>query len=546
MTTTSTTAPTVAQINDLTELKPETLYLPTADFLINYPDALIDDEELGERYFVISSTLLNVYTRFSSDDTQKGEISAELISIISDIQTNGAHTAIRATNDDHYDMYTLGNVNIILDTKKHAFFLETDIEKESIKRAINQAEYWSKYCPTDKFPEGVTLITNNRSISLYLEEGNIKKYNLSHLNVTSKNGYRYISADNECYANWLHEKRISEEDFYSFLPDEPKLRKNEYVIFGNSFEPTSSNIGYFNWISKTIEPVIYRNDMLCDPKNTEQGIGFDVVSRAYHSPDVSPYVLITGAMGTGKTHIVATSIISLVPAIRERVLRKETVTELPEFDQVRVKPDGSVSKRPKYEAKNNPCYLQGPKKKKNSDDSTGESETQKGFERVIFVIPDHGMGAKTETLPGDRMDKFAPKIAAIKELLSQTIFCARKKAGLPVTMNWAYKEAEFIVNMIEFVTMGELSSRSPVNALIILDEAQFHTSAQLRLGIGRPGEGSIVIILADPYQITNRFGASGNAIAILERRVVYKAPFFVIRLTRPIRNGPKVLDGIRI
>jgi predicted ribonuclease YlaK len=272
-----------------------------------------------------------------------------------------------------------------------------------------------------------------------------------------------------------------------------------------------------------------------------------MLRRAKENTDTSPYVIVAGPQGTGKTFSVVSAMLAMTEPFRKRAL-KSTSPQLEEPDQTRIKPDGTEVPIRKRSAKNDPSYEKGKKKAKSCASSILSELDNKpnSFSKIIVVVPDKQMGAKTETLPGDRMAKMAPKIAAIRELIAQAIMQARKQAGLKYDESLCFSIADEILPMIEFVTMGELSSRSPTNALIILDEAQFHTPAQIRLAIGRPAEGSILVILADPYQTMNRFGATGNSVAIVMRRVYGKEPFLTLMTTKPIRNGPKLTYGIRI
>ncbi len=533
---------------DLRSLDPTVLNLTTPDFFLNFPDALYADEtdELGPRCFVVSNVMINIYTKFSSAETQNGEISAELIHLLSTIQQNGKHQTFSSKDGQQYDMYTLNNTSIVFDNRRHSFDLEVDIEKEGLKYSVATAEYWSENYPRDLFPGGVTLLTNDRAISLYLSEELQEKYRLTILDPSIRTGYRVIPADSELCARWISSTSgIPVNDFYA-IEDQPPLVPNEYVVFGNEFIPNGSNIGFFNSRTQTIEPLTCR-DTLVSPKSTEQSIVFDMLRRAKENTDTSPYVIVAGPQGTGKTFSVVSAMLAMTEPFRKRAL-KSTSPQLEEPDQTRIKPDGTEVPIRKRSAKNDPSYEKGKKKAKSCASSILSELDNKpnSFSKIIVVVPDKQMGAKTETLPGDRMAKMAPKIAAIRELIAQAIMQARKQAGLKYDESLCFSIADEILPMIEFVTMGELSSRSPTNALIILDEAQFHTPAQIRLAIGRPAEGSILVILADPYQTMNRFGATGNSVAIVMRRVYGKEPFLTLMTTKPIRNGPKLTYGIRI
>ncbi len=543
-------------ICDLRKLSQHVLYVVTPDLLLNFPDALYadDTDELGKRCFVVSNVLINIYTKFSSAETQNGEISAELIYLLSTIQQDGKHSSFTSTDGQVHDVYTLNNVSIILDNRKHSFDLETDIEKEGLRYSIATAEYWSEQYPHKKFKDGVTLLTNDRAISLYLSKELQRKYNLTILDPSIHAGYRVIPADNELYALWLNSRGsktpgIPVKEFQAALKDQPPLAKNEYVVFGDEFSPNGNNIGFYNYRTQMIEPLQYLSTLLTSAKSTEQNIVFDMLGRARANPDINPYVIVAGPQGTGKTYSVVLAMLSMTEPFRKRALM-QTHPQLEEPDQVRTKPDGTETKvNGKHNPKKDPCYQKGSKKKSKSDPLDILSELSKdsdSFSRILVVVPDKQMGAKTETLPGDRMAKMAPKIAAMRELLAQAIMQIRKQSGLVYSESLCFSIADEIMTGIEFVTMGELSSRSPTNALIILDEGQFHTPAQIRLAIGRPAEGSILVILADPYQTMNRFGAMGNSVAMVMRRVCGKAPFLTIVTRKPVRNGPKLMEGIRI
>jgi len=563
-------AQTISQIRDLRDLDSQSLLLPTTDLLINFPDLLTpDSEELGKRCIVISTPMLNIYTAFSKEKTQLGEISAEIIHTLEAIEEDGIYSEFTAKGGDTFDAYTLGKVTIIKDLMKHEYTVTEDesIAKKEFTQTMAQAEYWCEHCPKNKFRKGARLVTNDEALSLFLSQAQRERYNFTALDPSISNNYYILPADEcaELYARWLNErnsvdrtsglKGIPEKVFLSLLPENaPRPKPNQYYIFGNDFDPKGTNICFYNSEQKIFEPIIC-DQFLTSPKSAEQAIAFDALIRAKANVDASPYVAIAGEQGTGKTFTSVVYMLSMVPQFKRIVMRTDNdVAQLTDEEQPRVKPDGTTTqprrKKQKANNKSMPCYNQGKKKKSGNEayDYAGDSElySKSTFSRVLVVVPDKQMGAKSETLPGDRMAKFAPKVAAFKELIVQTIMQARKTAGLRCSESLAYSLADEIIHQIEFVTMGELSSRSPINTLIIVDEAQFHTSAQLRLAVGRPAEGSVLVFLADPYQITNRFSANGNPFAILMRRICGKLPFFSIVVKKVLRNGPKTMKGVRI
>ena len=99
-----------------------------------------------------------------------------------------------------------------------------------------------------------------------------------------------------------------------------------------------------------------------------------------------------------------------------------------------------------------------------------------------------GAGAAGGFLPGDMKEKIDPYLRPIYDSLYDML--TPKKANLLIQNN-----------IIEIAPLAFMRGRSFNNALVILDEAQNTTSAQMKMFLTRLGEGSKMVISGDISQV---------------------------------------------
>ena len=134
------------------------------------------------------------------------------------------------------------------------------------------------------------------------------------------------------------------------------------------------------------------------------------------------------------------------------------------------------------------------------------------YNRVIITRPtvateDNGL------LPGDEKEKLEPWLVPIMSNM-------RKVYNKPEKIQKMMETEE-----IELVSLSHFRGRTFDNAVVIVDEFQNLTKAQLRMALGRLGKDSIMIFCGDNQQIDlkDKFNSAIDDIAKLEQSsYVYK------------------------
>ncbi len=121
----------------------------------------------------------------------------------------------------------------------------------------------------------------------------------------------------------------------------------------------------------------------------------------------------------------------------------------------------------------------------------------RGLYRKLYIArPAIEFGEKLGYFPGDGDDKLHPYLIPIYDILEEELGVQAVKA---------LKAAK----VIEVVPLGMIGGRTLKNAVIILDELQNATYAQIKLALTRMGENSKVIVTGDPKQNALKPGESG-------------------------------------
>ncbi len=96
-------------------------------------------------------------------------------------------------------------------------------------------------------------------------------------------------------------------------------------------------------------------------------------------------------------------------------------------------------------------------------------------------------------LPGSLSEKMEPWLVPIRSNM-------RKVYNKPAILDKLEKEEN-----IELVSLAHFRGRTFENAIVIVDEFQNLTKAQLGMALGRLGKGSTMILTGDPQQIDLKF-----------------------------------------
>lgn len=109
-------------------------------------------------------------------------------------------------------------------------------------------------------------------------------------------------------------------------------------------------------------------------------------------------------------------------------------------------------------------------------------------DRIIITRPVVEAGEELGFLPGEMMEKFAPYLAPVRQILDR-----RLGRG---AVDMFLKDGH-----IECLPLAFMRGHTFSNAFVILDEAQNTTKTQMKMFLTRIGEGCRVIVDGDPRQI---------------------------------------------
>jgi phosphate starvation-inducible PhoH-like protein len=107
--------------------------------------------------------------------------------------------------------------------------------------------------------------------------------------------------------------------------------------------------------------------------------------------------------------------------------------------------------------------------------------------RIVLTRPAVEAGEKLGFLPGDLRDKVNPYLRPLFDALNDM-------------MDFATVRRFMETDVVEVVPLAFMRGRTLNQAIIILDEAQNCSKAQLKMFLTRMGHGSKVIVTGDPTQ----------------------------------------------
>jgi len=139
--------------------------------------------------------------------------------------------------------------------------------------------------------------------------------------------------------------------------------------------------------------------------------------------------------------------------------------------------------------------------------AAGLEGVKKGeYQRVLVFRSLHEMGAGQEMgfLPGGVDEKMAPWSGAVTDSLEVIARGAKKGGQKP-----AKAEIDALKADVEVSPISYLRGRSITDTFMVLDEAQNFSRNELLNILSRAGEGTKVVLLADPAQVDNRFLQTG-------------------------------------
>lgn len=124
---------------------------------------------------------------------------------------------------------------------------------------------------------------------------------------------------------------------------------------------------------------------------------------------------------------------------------------------------------------------------------------KKMVEKIIITRPAVDAGESLGFLPGELEDKYAPYIAAFRDVLNERL-------------GKSFVEYLMKIGRIEAVPFAYMRGMTFKNCIVILDEAQNATKEQMKLFLTRIGENCKVIIDGDESQTDIRTSGLTDAI----------------------------------
>lgn len=176
---------------------------------------------------------------------------------------------------------------------------ENDMDGQIILTAIVATELTKK--------EAV-LLTNDNGLAIRAIARGIKTSRYGYKNPKPYTGRRDLNVPEELLSHFLSEGEIPNEVWKKFMPNEPPLIANEFIIMTprgefRGYDPKTeyfSNIGRYDAEVDSIVHLKYLSDFPCCAKNPGQAI----YAEALMSPEI-PVVICTGPAGSGKTFMAA-------------------------------------------------------------------------------------------------------------------------------------------------------------------------------------------------------------------------------------------------
>lgn len=160
------------------------------------------------------------------------------------------------------------------------------------------------------YVDNIVLLTNDEAIAIRARASGIATDTLTS-KAPAYTGRREVTVPFELYEEFMNSNSgISLEMWQQFLPDEPRLFANEFIVMSpksgqNGYDVLKGkskeyhNIGRFDCKQQRIVHLFYfRSFTTIKPKNAGQAMYLEAISH----PDIS-VVVVTGSAGTGKTFL---------------------------------------------------------------------------------------------------------------------------------------------------------------------------------------------------------------------------------------------------
>ncbi|MBI4738362.1 PhoH family protein [Candidatus Woesearchaeota archaeon] len=125
---------------------------------------------------------------------------------------------------------------------------------------------------------------------------------------------------------------------------------------------------------------------------------------------------------------------------------------------------------------------------------------QKHYERVRYMKPLVGTDEGLGFLPGDKREKVDPWVQPFIDDLREIMryYCVNREEQYAIAEEIERMERS---GLLQFEIATYIAGRTFRNEYVIVDEAHLFTRDQMKLIIGRVGEGTKMVLLGDPEQV---------------------------------------------
>jgi len=128
---------------------------------------------------------------------------------------------------------------------------------------------------------------------------------------------------------------------------------------------------------------------------------------------------------------------------------------------------------------------------------------EKSIRRIILSRPAVEAGEKLGFLPGDMREKIDPYLQPLYDALEDMIPAQKLREMMEQ-------------NIVQIAPLAFMRGRTLNDAVVILDEAQNTTSAQLRMFLTRMGQNCRMIVTGDPSQVDLPKGVRSGLVEALD------------------------------
>lgn len=419
--------------------------VPGLDVLIGGPEIFSPRHHAPRKAEVIC--IPKMYLRrlgdFYDELSTRGEASKEIFHDIDSLLT-------RCQPDQHNTIRCRLANGTILELHDTGYVSDTDQRHPSSKEhAIGLTRHLQS--------EGrdVALMTGSDKLATFAA---LEGLDVAHVNPHVYKGYVKVplyseEEDFDLTTAWYSRNAITLTEWREAFANHPELwdlKVNQYVEFDLGVTETGSHppVGRFDGVRiaplkrRTLEHPAYRP---IRPKTHSQLMIYDALLAP---PEEIPIVVISGVFGTGKTFATL---------------------------------------------------------------ACGLDQVESGIYERIFVCPrDAALGEEIGFLPGDEEEKTRAKARPIEDNL-RAILRLRKTDKKPGPQAQDKKDPtgldlsveNYIERYFEFTPLINMGGRSIAHSFIILDEFQDTERHQAKALLSRIGDGSKIVVMGDPTQITN-------------------------------------------